>query len=95
MLSLDRCIEQVLAPLEKIDAGGELAETFLAWCKNPFAPREVAEKLAIYRNTLQYRLRKIREAVRLNPWNFHDGFTLWIALTLEKLEKNEIYCAPD
>lgn len=66
------------------DSDEDLEKTFMAWCENPFAPAEVAEKLSIHRNTLQYRLKKIRDILGLNPWNFRDSFTLWSALTLKK-----------
>lgn len=74
--------ESVAAPLAKLDAGGELARTFEAWCASPFAPSEVARGLAIHRNTLQYRLKKIKEITGLDPWNFRDAFELWAALFL-------------
>ena len=77
--------------LAAADANGELAGTFLAWCENPFAPKEVAEKLFIHRNTLQYRLKKLGEIVKLDLRNFHDSFSLWVALMLERLEEHEVF----
>ncbi|MDR1510146.1 MAG: helix-turn-helix domain-containing protein [Synergistaceae bacterium] len=78
-------IEQILATLRNGDADGELARTFLVWCRNPFASGEVAQELTIHRNTLQYRLKKIKEIIGLNPWDFHDSFLLWTALTLQQV----------
>ena len=75
-------VEQVLRGPEEISQ--ELTETFLAWCRNPFAPAEVARSLSIHRNTLQYRLKKLRDILGLDPWNFHDCFTIWSALILKK-----------
>ncbi|NLL37025.1 MAG: hypothetical protein GX256_05840 [Fretibacterium sp.] len=63
----------------------ELLRTFLAWCENPFEPAVVSKKLAIHRNTLLYRLKKIRELSGLDPWNFRNCFSLWSALTLQRL----------
>lgn len=81
-------IAQVLLNLEKHDPGGELAKTFMTWCEASLSPKEVAEKLSIHRNTLQYRLKKIKEKTKLDPWNFHDSFVLWTALVLKMLENN-------
>jgi carbohydrate diacid regulator len=82
-------IERILAKLRDGDTDGELTRTFLAWCRNPFASGEVAKELAIHRNTLQYRLKKIKEIIGLNPWNFHDSFVLWVALTLQKIDQEK------
>ena len=78
-------IEQTLHNVNKID--DELSNTFLAWCRNPFSAGKVAQELSIHRNTLQYRLKKIKESWGLDPWNFHDCFTLWSALILKKREQ--------
>ncbi|MBR1672615.1 MAG: helix-turn-helix domain-containing protein [Fretibacterium sp.] len=79
-------IEQTLHNVHKID--DELSDTFLAWCRNPFSAGKVAQELSIHRNTLQYRLKKIKEIWGLDPWDFHDCFTLWSALILRKLERS-------
>lgn len=63
----------------------ELVRTFLAWCETPFAPAEVAKRLAVHRNTLQYRLKRIQDLSGLDPRNLHDCFALWSALTLRTL----------
>lgn len=42
--------------------------------------KETAESLNIHRNTLQYRLNKIREKVGLDPFSITDGFILYIIL---------------
>lgn len=60
----------------------EIKETFLAWCESPFASRDVAERLAIHRNSLQYRLKKIRKLTGKNPWSFKDAFELWASFIL-------------
>ncbi|RRD64426.1 CdaR family transcriptional regulator [Fretibacterium sp. OH1220_COT-178] len=79
-------IERVLHSLE--DSDSELTDTFLAWCRNPFAPAEVARSLSIHRNTLQYRLKKLRNLLGLDPWNFHDCFAIWSALILKKFGRH-------
>lgn len=60
----------------------EIRETFLAWCESPFASGEVAERMSMHRNSLQYRLKKIRALTGKDPWNFKDAFELWAAFVL-------------
>ncbi|GHS95969.1 CdaR family transcriptional regulator [Synergistales bacterium] len=84
-------VKTTLSGLEKADSKGDLRKTFLEWCKSPFAPQDVAERLSIHRNTLQYRLKKIKEVLGLDPWCFHDSFALWTAVTLEEFERNETF----
>lgn len=79
-------VERVLRGMEGVSP--ELTDTFLAWCRNPFAPTDVARSLSIHRNTLQYRLKKLRDLLGLDPWNFHDCFTIWSALILRKFGRH-------
>lgn len=79
-------VERVLRGPENVSQ--ELADTFLAWCRNPFAPAEVARSLSIHRNTLQYRLKKLRDLLGLDPWNFHDCFAIWSALLLKRFGRS-------
>lgn len=60
----------------------EIKETFMTWCESPFASGEVAEKMSMHRNSLQYRLKKIRNLTGRDPWNFKDAFELWISFVL-------------
>ncbi len=81
--------EYVTSTLKGLDVRndfGEMRETFLAWCESPFACAEVAEKLAMHRNSLQYRLKKIRTITGKDPWNFKDAFELWAAFTMTKMK---------
>ncbi|MDL2263574.1 helix-turn-helix domain-containing protein [Synergistaceae bacterium OttesenSCG-928-I11] len=75
-------VHNVLAALSATDRDDELVQTFVAWCGSPFQPSSVAHALSVHRNTLQYRLKKIRELTGLDPWRFRDAFTLWSAIRL-------------
>ena len=66
----------------------EMKETFLAWCGSPFASGNVAENLSMHRNSLQYRLKKIRSITGKDPWNFKDAFELWAAFVISDISKN-------
>ena len=79
-------ISSTLKGLESRNDFADMRETFLAWCESPFACAEVAEKLAMHRNSLQYRLKKIRTITRKDPWNFKDAFELWAAFTMTKMK---------
>ncbi|MDO5114488.1 MAG: sugar diacid recognition domain-containing protein [Synergistaceae bacterium] len=67
----------------------EMRDTFLGWCESPFASGEVAERLAMHRNSLQYRLKKIRALTGKDPWNFKDAFELWAAFVLKNISGEE------
>ncbi|WP_281679644.1 CdaR family transcriptional regulator [Synergistes jonesii] len=77
--------ERTLAALTSRNDYEEMRDTFLGWCESPFASGEVAEKLAMHRNSLQYRLKKIRALTGKNPWNFKDAFELWAAFVLKNI----------
>ena len=79
-------MSKILGPMSMRGCSSELCDTFLAWCDSPFASGEVAERLALHRNSLQYRLKKIRQLTGLDPWNFKDAFQLWTAFVLTKLD---------
>lgn len=66
----------------------EMKETFLAWCESPFASGNVADRLALHRNSLQYRLKKIRLLTGKDPWNFKDAFELWAAFVISDISKD-------
>lgn len=66
----------------------EMKETFMAWCGSPFASGNVAENLSMHRNSLQYRLKKIRSITGTDPWNFKDAFELWAAFVISDISKN-------
>jgi len=66
----------------------EMKETFMAWCGSPFASGNVAENLSMHRNSLQYRLKKIRSITGKDPWNFKDAFELWAAFVISDISKN-------
>ncbi|MDO4987759.1 MAG: sugar diacid recognition domain-containing protein [Synergistes sp.] len=83
--------DRILSELLKRSDYEEMRDTFLGWCETPFASGEVAERLALHRNSLQYRLKKIRALTGKDPWNFKDAFELWAAFTLKKIStKNRI-----
>ncbi|MCR2822579.1 CdaR family transcriptional regulator [Lederbergia panacisoli] len=63
-------------------------ETLQAFFDCNFNIKEAAEKLFIHRNTLIYRLNKIKEESGYDPQNFKDAFALqmgiWLSNTIKK-----------
>ena len=62
----------------------ELRQTFLTWCENNFSLVSAARELHIHRNTLNYRLEKIRRIGNVELRNYRDTLKLYLALRLEK-----------
>jgi carbohydrate diacid regulator len=58
----------------------ELIETLQAFFAANGSPGETAARLLIHRNTLTYRLQKVRTLTGLNPRNLQDAVQLYIAL---------------
>ncbi len=72
---------QLLRPL---DAEPELCVTLAAYFAQSCVPSTTAQRLAIHRNTLNYRLDKITTLTGLDPRNFEEAVQLRLALLLDK-----------
>ncbi|MFP4482494.1 MAG: CdaR family transcriptional regulator [Thermovirgaceae bacterium] len=62
-----------------------IRDTINAWKDNPCRPGIVADGLNIHRNTLRYRIEKIRNITGRDLKNFRDAFSLYLAVSLEDL----------
>ena len=85
--SRENYVSMTLKGLDSRNDYEEMKETFLAWCESPFASGNVADKLSMHRNSLQYRLKKIRSLTGKDPWNFKDAFELWAAFMISDISK--------
>ena len=74
-------------PLERLDAVDNrqrvLRTTLAAWFAHDGQPGATARALGIHRNTLDYRLQRIRQATALNLERMDDRLLLYVALQLE------------
>ncbi len=79
---------QTLKPIQEYDnkQNADLLITLQAIFDNDKL-EQAAEKLHIHINTLRYRLGKIKDLTHYDPLNLKDRFFLWIALTLNTLDK--------
>ena len=69
--------------LAREDRRGVLRRTLNAWFAASGHAVAAAHALHVHRNTLEYRLRRIREVTGLNPAVYEEGMMLYIALQLE------------
>lgn len=74
-----------ITDLKKLPDWESIRKTISAWKDNPCRPGEVAAALNIHRNTLRYRIEKIRSITGRDLKNFSDAFSLYLAVTLEDL----------
>jgi carbohydrate diacid regulator len=73
---------QLLRPL---DSEPELCVTLDAYFAQSCVPSLTSQRLAIHRNTLNYRLDKIHTLTGLDPRNFEEAVQLRLALLLDKM----------
>ncbi|RJG16984.1 sugar diacid recognition domain-containing protein [Paenibacillus thiaminolyticus] len=71
------------------DKSGELQQTLQAYYEENGEQRRIADRLAIHRNTLRYRLQRIHEATGKDPKHFRDLYTLMTARWLCALGDKE------
>jgi len=84
-----RYYEQILGELIK-DINPykrELVDTLEVFFKENLNTAETAERMFIHRNTVMFRLNKIREITGLNAYQYSDAVRLQIALMFWKYEK--------
>ena len=85
-VSADKQIQmakKLLAPLLKEE---DLLKTVRSYFSENLNLTKAAEKLHIHRNTLIYRLGKIKDLTKLDPENFEDAVQIKLALVLLDLE---------
>lgn len=82
----NRFTSSILSKLREQRDYNELALTIIAWCESGFSLINAAKKLSTHRNTLIYRLDKIKELLGADPKDFQVAFRLYFALLIEQYE---------
>ena len=82
----DRHLQQLCGCFRENDEDGSLCRTVLAYGANGEDQKKVCEALFIHRNTLSYRLTRLRELTGLDPRNPRQ-FTLLYAAALQRLKE--------
>lgn len=70
-------VNQLLLPENEI-----LLETINAFCENDLNISKTARELCVHRNTLLYRMERIRQLTGLDPTNFYNAMTIFLLLKL-------------
>ncbi|MBD1589880.1 sugar diacid recognition domain-containing protein [Pseudomonas typographi] len=81
----DPALRQWLAPLQGLvehDRGGVLLATLRAWCAHNGQAQACADALGLHRNSLRYRLERIRGYTGLDPARMADLANLYLGVQL-------------
>lgn len=85
-----RYLKKTVAPLyESNDWTDDLEKTMQEWLKTPFMQSEVANRLSIHRNSLYYRLDRIKQLSGMDMHNNNDVLSLKIAVILKSFFSKE------
>lgn len=82
---LDQFMVKVLG-FDQASADQEMVDTLTAFFACNQSINETAARLFIHKNTLQYRLKKIKEATGYDPRQLEDAVLLYLALYVYRLE---------
>ncbi len=74
-----------IGDLKRLPDWNLMRDTINAWKENPCRPGIVSDTLNIHRNTLRYRIEKIRNITGRDLKNLRDAFCLYLAVSLEDL----------
>lgn len=75
--------------LDKIGENEEIIQTLEAFFNLDMSLTRTAETLGIHRNTLVYRLDRIKETLALDPRNFEDAVQIKLAILFNKFIESE------
>ncbi|MCY9762491.1 helix-turn-helix domain-containing protein [Paenibacillus alvei] len=72
-------LEQMWEKFIQEDRSGELRQTLQVYFVESGEQQRIAQRLAIHRNTLRYRLQRIADVTGKDPKSYRDLFTLMTA----------------
>ncbi len=76
--------------LKELLKNEELLKTIAAFLKNDLNVLKTSKQTFMHRNTLLYRLQKIKKLVGLDIRHFEDALTMKILLKLHEIEKKSL-----
>jgi len=80
----DALISDVYGPL--LAGGHALLDTLTTYLEQGSSLEATARLLFVHPNTVRYRLRRVAELTEYTPSAGRDGFTLWVAIVLGRLQ---------
>ena len=78
-------IDHILPPSILLALGAELEQTVMTFIQNNLNMSETARQLYLHRNSLLYRIERIKELTGYDIRLFQDAVTVWTALLLKRL----------
>ena len=86
----ERHLDELCERFEECDEDGSLCKTILVYGANGEDQKKVCEALFVHRNTLSYRLTKLREMTGLDPRNPRQFILLYAAALRRLKEMKEV-----
>lgn len=80
----NRFIHRNVDPFRKHKDWEALRQTFLTWCENNFSLVGAAKALHLHRNTLNYRLEKIRDMGSVDLKDYRQTLKLYLAFRMDR-----------
>lgn len=78
---------QKIIEIQKQPDGENLLRDYVTWCDNFFNTKKTSESLEIHRNTLSYRLQKIKDITQIKDGDFKGFISLYLAILSKTLNK--------
>ncbi|MGO3180913.1 MAG: PucR family transcriptional regulator, partial [Brevibacterium linens] len=92
-IALSELIERYYEPLTS--GTGQLLKTVSAYVEFGSSLEATAKALSVHPNTVRYRLRKITDAIGLDPTSSRDAFVIHIALVYGRLSEDGVLSTSD
>lgn len=83
----------ILAELSGRNDFETLRDTFMNFCESPFTCTQTAGEMHLHRNSLRYRLNKLKTLTGHDPRNIKEAFELWAAFLMTN-DRGEV-CAKE
>lgn len=82
-------IQKEIQPILQADDWPDIAQTIKVWCDSGFNKVKTANSLHVHRNTLQYRLEKIKEMTKADTKDYRKMMYFYLGILLVELQMVE------